>query len=156
MKQVYDLTTQSGIDKALMVLEGLNNPLSMALKFLKDLLSSNDPEKQAEVVKELIESGRRQGVDEMEITLENHKGFKLDIPLEDVKINSSLGSDGKIHLKVKFQKDEPIRPLLETPSNSSNQKSSALSNKTTLLAAVLVILLIIICVLVCYILFSKQ
>ena len=56
MKQVYDLTTKSGIDKALMVLEGLNNPLGMALKFLKDLLSSNDPEKQAEVVKELIES----------------------------------------------------------------------------------------------------
>ena len=98
MKQVYDLTTKSGIDKALMVLEGLNNPLGMALKFLKDLLSSNDPEKQAEVVKELIESGKKQGVDEMEITLENRKGFKLDIPLEDVKINSSLGSDGKIHL----------------------------------------------------------
>ena len=156
MKQVYDLTTKSGIDKALMVLEGLNNPLGMALKFLKDLLSSNDPEKQAEVVKELIESGRKQGVDEMEITLENRKGFKLDIPLEDVKINSSLGSDGKIHLKVRFQKDEPIRPLLESPLNTGSQKSSALSNKTTLLAAVLVILLIIICVLVCYILFSKQ
>ena len=92
----------------------------------------------------------------MEIVLNNTKGFKLNIPLEGGKIDTVLGNDGKIHVKVRFKKEEPIRPLLESRTDNDSQKSSALSNKNYLMIAALVLLLLIICVLVCYIIFAKQ
>lgn len=158
MKKVYDLTTKSGLDKALDVLK--NDPgvvvAKYAYEFVKDFFSSNNTEKQNEAAKALIEEGKRSGVDEMEIVLNNTKGFKLNIPLEGGKIDTALGNDGKIHVKVKFKKEEPIRPLLESGTDNDSQKSSALSKKNYLMIAALVLLLLIVCVLVCYIIFAKQ
>ena len=76
--------------------------------------------------------------------------------MEGGKIDTALGTDGKIHLKVKYDNEEPIRPLLESKTDYDSQKSSALSNKNHIMSVALVLLLLIICVLVCYIIFSKQ
>ena len=39
----------------------------------------------------------------MEITIDNHKGFKLNVPMEGEKIDTSIGSNDKMTLKVKYK-----------------------------------------------------
>jgi len=148
MKQRFDLTTQAGLNAAMRVLEGRPDlaMLEYGYRLVKDFFSSNDAEKQAEAARVLIEEGKKQGVDEMEIVLNNTKGFKLNIPLEGGKIDTLLGNDGKIHLKVKFINDRMMSPLLGTGAKSS--KASFFQNKT--LSVVLIVMLIILCILAGY------
>ena len=105
----FDLTTQKGMesvkkfisDNPLFVL----NPALGLGKYLIDKIfdSSKTYEAQREVAAELIKKGKEQGVDEMEITLNNVRGGKFNIPVEDAKIDVSVGTDEKIHVRVKYK-----------------------------------------------------
>lgn len=112
MEKSYDLTKpdvlksvlsnmlpQSTIDYIL-----VPSPLTyLAKKALDNILNSDTTTKQAEAAKSLIMQGKEDGVDEMEIKIENTKGFKLDIPIEDVKVDTIIGADEKMYIKVKYK-----------------------------------------------------
>ena len=92
----FDLTTKTGKTKAFtqMSLFGLT---TLALD---KLVSSKD---QGEIAKELIRKGKEDGVKEMEITLNNDKGFDFGVPVEGIDIKAKAGSNEKIHIKVVYK-----------------------------------------------------
>lgn len=102
----FDLTTKGGYDKASAFLKGYfeMTPLGMAYKVAKWILDSNTVEKQGKAAEELIKVGKDKGVDEMEIIMDNKKGFHFEAPLEDgVKIDTTAGSDEKLKIRVKYK-----------------------------------------------------
>lgn len=112
MEKTYDLTKNDVLNS---VLKGLMpkdnfekvlmlNPYAyLAKKGLEYIFNSDTSTKQAEAAKSLIIQGKQEGVEEMEITLNNSKGFKLNIPFEDVKIDTLLGSNETMIIKVKYK-----------------------------------------------------
>ena len=103
----YDLTSSSGLQKALKDIckySFMTSPLGLVKYTLDKVLdSSKQFETQRDVAVELIRRGKEQGVDEMEIVMENKRGFKLNVPVEEAKIDTALGSDDKMHIKVKYK-----------------------------------------------------
>ena len=95
----FDLTTKTGKIKAFtqMSLFSFNPLLGLATLALDKLVSSKD---QGEIAKELIRKGKEDGVKEMEITLNNDKGFDFGVPVEGIDIKAKAGSNEKIHIKV--------------------------------------------------------
>lgn len=101
MEKKYDLTKKD-------VLWAVLGDWDSIIKVGKSLIDSffNNTEsisKQQEAAEALIKRGKEEGVDEMEITLDNHKGFKLNVPIEGVKIDTLIGSNDKMTLKVKYK-----------------------------------------------------
>ena len=102
----YDLTTESGLDKAKKLIKEFlkSNPIVMVYELLDDCLNGNNPEKQSKAVSEIIKAAAASDVEEIKITLENLKGIKILIPIDDAKADAHVGVDGKLHLHVKFPK----------------------------------------------------
>lgn len=98
----YDLTTQSGIkdifDSGL--LANTFPLMNLLVEFCKSLFTNS--KEQAKAVEEIIKNGKEQGVDSMEITINNIKGLNLDIG-EDVQTKCVIGSDEKMHIHVKYK-----------------------------------------------------
>jgi len=99
MEKKYDLTKKNVLDYVLQ----LNPILFVAKKAFDSIFDSNTTTKQIEAAKTLIEQGKKDGVDEMEITIDNTKGFKLNVPTDGVKIDACLGSNDKMTHKVKYK-----------------------------------------------------
>ena len=79
-------------------------PILIAGKYVAEKIFSNGTLKaQQEAAEKLIEKGKENGVDEMEITVDNTRAFKLNVPGNDVKIVTMLGADEKMHIKVKYK-----------------------------------------------------
>lgn len=97
--KTYDLTTKSGKMEAInsTILFGFSPILGFA-KLALDKLSSS--KQQGEIVNEFIRRGKENGVKEMEITIDNQKGFDFSVPIEGVDVKAKAGSDEKIHLRV--------------------------------------------------------
>lgn len=100
--KIFDLTTTSGKINAIttMSLFTFNPLLGLAKLALDKLLSSKD---QGEIAMELIRKGKEKGVKEMEITIDNKKGFDFGIPIEGVNIKAKAGNDEKIHVRVVYK-----------------------------------------------------
>lgn len=98
----FDLTTKNGKIKALttMSLFSFNPLIGLAALALEKLVSSKD---QGEIAKELIRKGKEDGVKEMEITIDNNKGFDFGVPFEGIDIKAKAGSNEKIHIKVNYK-----------------------------------------------------
>jgi hypothetical protein len=115
MKTSYDLTNRKELKN---VIESLidTNPLVSLVKIVLDKLFLTDTTKaQQETAIILIEKGKESGVDEMEITVDNTSGFKLNIPVDDIKIDTMVGADEKLHIKVKYKGSDTIeQPTLNT------------------------------------------
>ena len=100
------MTTKTGKIKAFTQMSLFSfNPLpglaTLALeKLLEKLVSCKD---QGEIAKELIRKGKEDGVKEMEITLNNDKGFDFGVPVEGIDIKAKAGSNEKIHIKVVYK-----------------------------------------------------
>lgn len=71
----------------------------------QDLLLATNPsiEKQKQAAEDLIKQGKSNGVKEMEIIMEDRKGFHLDVPIEGVNIKMGAGIDGKVTVKVTYK-----------------------------------------------------
>lgn len=101
----FDLTTTDGIK----VVEGflvVTNPLAYLVEQgIKYLFQSKDVEAQSKIAESLIKKGKEDGVDEMEIILENQRGgFKLSAPIEGVNIEVGLSAPkDKTIVKVKYK-----------------------------------------------------
>jgi 2-keto-3-deoxy-6-phosphogluconate aldolase len=71
---------------------------------LDKVFSSETLKLQKDTAEQLIKRGKEEGVDEMEITVKNARGFKLNMPIdENLKINTLIGADEKMHIKVKYK-----------------------------------------------------
>jgi len=102
----FDLTTEEGMKKA-MTDSCIAFPIPyLMFKMGKAILSRNavSTQKQKEVVEALIEQGKRDGVDEMEITMGNYTGVKSRISTNDkYSVDILVGADDKMTLRVKYK-----------------------------------------------------
>ena len=104
--EIFDLTTKDGMEIAKKYV--LNyfelTPVGMLYKIGKMIFDSDSVKKQGKTVEDLIKAGKEKGVDEMEIILDNKKGFHFDAPIDEgVKIETVLGSDEKVRIRVKYK-----------------------------------------------------
>ena len=99
LKSKYDLTNKKELEKIIELF-----PWYAIVKYVVDKVFSSDTAKtQKKIAEKLIEKGKEQGVDEMEIILDNTRGFKMNSPVDDVDANIMVGEDGKLHIKVKYR-----------------------------------------------------
>lgn len=100
----FDLTTSEGLSiaKSFLGKEILSHPLIVLGKMILDKLFST-PEEQGKVVRELIEKGKREGVDEMEIEMYDKGGLDIDAPIEGCKIQAHIGKNQKTRIHVKYK-----------------------------------------------------
>lgn len=104
--EIFDLTTKDGMEIAKKYV--LNyfelTPVGMLYKIGKMIFDSDSVKKQGKTVEGLIKAGKEKGVDEMEIILDNKKGFHFDAPIDEgIKIDTVLGSDEKVRIRVKYK-----------------------------------------------------
>ena len=104
--ETFDLTTKDGMEIAKKyVLSYFElTPVGMLYKLGKIIFDSDRVKKQGKTVEDLIKVGKEKGVDEMEITLDNKNGFHFDAPIDEgIKIDTVLGSDEKVRIRVKYK-----------------------------------------------------
>lgn len=103
LQKEWDLTNKKELTTAERYLFYANPLLFVGKKIIDSIFNSDTSERQAKAAEELIKQGKENGVDNMEITIDNTKGFKLNIPIEDVKIDTMIGGDEKMIIKVKYK-----------------------------------------------------
>ena len=110
----FDLTTQNGFNTAkdfLLsnksgILDFIQNPatalIKMALEKGYDLLTQKDKiQAQKDMVSTLIKQGKENGVDNMEITVDNTVGLSFNgSQIDGCLIKATLGSNDKMTIKV--------------------------------------------------------
>ena len=101
----YDLNTPEGIQQVKKVLWLTSPVLAVGELFISKIFGNPTVDEQAKLAVELIKTGKKEGVDEMEISMKDKKGFELDVPIDGVEINTSLGGKGEMIVKVKYNKD---------------------------------------------------
>ncbi|MGL5980479.1 MAG: hypothetical protein ACRCZY_06315 [Phocaeicola sp.] len=94
-----DLTTKKGIMKALL----FGNPLFMAMKIGKKLIETDSVENQCKEAVRLIEQGKKEEVDEMEIKVSRKAGLRFNAPIEGCDIKVEAGSNAEMTIKVKYK-----------------------------------------------------
>lgn len=102
----YDLTDAKELQKVMTDVLLMPFPWLRLAKYVFDKMTGSDATKvQSEVAQRLIEKGKENGVDNMEIKMNNTKGFKLNMPLDEkIKIDTMIGSDEKMTVRVKYKK----------------------------------------------------
>ena len=113
----FDLTTQNGFNTAKDflssnksgILDFIQNPatalIKMALEKGYDLLTQKDKiEAQKDMVSTLIKQGKENGVDNMEITVDNTVGLSFNgSQIDGCPIKATLGSNDKMTIKVQYK-----------------------------------------------------
>ena len=113
----FNLTTQNGFNAAkdfLLsnksgILDFIQNPatalIKMALEKGYDLLTQKDKiEAQKDMVSTLIKQGKENGVDNMEITVDNTVGLSFNgSQIDGCPIKATLGSNDKMMIKVQYK-----------------------------------------------------
>ena len=104
MEKKYDLTTEKGLQSAMQVLQLANPPIFWVIKLVRDILFSSEKlEKQKEIAESLIHKGKAEGARKMVIVMDNFRGGKLNIPLEEAKVDTMIGADEKLIVKVRYK-----------------------------------------------------
>ena len=101
MMKKYDLTTEAGRS----FMEILFPGPSLVYKIGKAILARNSEStrRQKEMAEALIEKGYRDGVDEMEITVNNSTGVKINIPTDKCSVDTLVGTNDKMTLRIKYK-----------------------------------------------------
>ena len=113
----FDLTTQNGFNTAKDflssnksgILDFIQNPatalIKMALEKGYDSLTQKDKiEAQKDMVSTLIKQGKENGVDNMEITVDNTVGLSFNgSQIDGCPIKATLGSNDKMTIKVQYK-----------------------------------------------------
>lgn len=99
-----DLTTKEGLDNANKALMIINPILGIGvLGFRKLFASVPSAEEQKETAIKLIEEGKKNGVESMDIEISGEAGAHFSVPIEGVDISMGAGSKGNIHVHVKYK-----------------------------------------------------
>lgn len=102
IRKCFDLTTEQGLNNSFGFLA--SSPiLNLGGYLLKSILDSKRTETQAKLAENLIRRGKVEGVDEMELTMDNSRGFNLKVPIDGIDIDTKLGADERMHVKVKYK-----------------------------------------------------
>lgn len=101
IKKCFDLTNNQGAKSVLVFL--IPEAFKLGDYLLKSVFGTDRTETQAEMAERIIKKGKEDGVDEMDITMDNSKGFKLNLPIEGVDIETKIGTDEKMHVRVKYK-----------------------------------------------------
>lgn len=101
--QKFDLTTEKGLKIAALFLS--SSVPAILYKIIKVFLTERKETqlRQAKMAADLIKQGKESGVDEMEITMNNIKGLKINVPIDELKIDTVIGADDTITMKVKYK-----------------------------------------------------
>ena len=101
----YDLTTQEGRKNAIDFFDKYGwaiNIYAWGIRKIFKIFTHEDTIKsQTEITKELIKTGKANGVDEMEITVDNMAGLEIGSEVEGTPISAIIGTNGKTTLKIK-------------------------------------------------------
>jgi hypothetical protein len=109
MTESHDLTTADGWKAAVTSLRDIPVIGTMyapyfwvADKIIDAVSPGKAVGKQAQAATDLIKAGKKNGVKKMKIVLDEKAGIHLDVPIEGVKINASVGSQGKTTIEVEY------------------------------------------------------
>ena len=110
MKTKFDLTNKKELLSVIadyvgpgLIISPIDPIVSVGKYIFEKLFSKDTIKAQQEAAESLIKKGKENGVDEMEITVDNTRGFKLNVPMDDVKIDTVVGADEKMVIKVKYK-----------------------------------------------------
>ncbi|MDE6338333.1 MAG: hypothetical protein K2K97_00920 [Muribaculaceae bacterium] len=102
----FDLTTKDGIIKVAKFLNGGRFleffPLVNLAKILIERIFTK-PEETGKVVQDIIEKGKKEGVDEMEIKIKDGSGVNLKVPVDGAEIKLGIGKDNETIIRVKYK-----------------------------------------------------
>ena len=99
----FDLTTQEG------VLNAYKYAFTEYFLFIPRSITAiierifASPEEQQKLVEDIIKKGKEEGVDAMEIELEDKGGINLDRPIEGCEIKGNIGKNQKYKINVKYK-----------------------------------------------------
>lgn len=104
----FDFTSKQGLQKIFDVVSSssaINNPTFMLAKYVIDKITdlTKSWEVQRDAIERLIQKGHEDGADEMEIVINNKRGFKFNAPIEGTVIDTLMGADEKMHIRVKYK-----------------------------------------------------
>ena len=82
-----------------------SNPLMLVYRLADMILKRNTvaTKYQQKAAEELIAAGKRNGVKTLEFDVDNTTGFKLKIPVEDCNIDTIIGTNDKMTIKVTYK-----------------------------------------------------
>jgi len=80
-------------------------PQFRLIKWVLNKLLPPSVEQQIKVLPDLLEAGKKNGVDEMEVEVDNKVGAYFKSPIEGVNIEAGVGSKNTMKLKIKYQKN---------------------------------------------------
>lgn len=110
-----DLTSKEGliamgkflVDNKLSLFTNPLGPYEAIIKLIIKAVFGDGPEsiqrEQRQTIEAAIQKGKDSGVDEMEIQTNDTTGIKLNVPIDGVKIDTILGKEGKVLIKVKYK-----------------------------------------------------
>src|SRR5574344_1011003 len=106
--EIFDLTTRKGMQKLAKAYGVCCFPQSFLAKFafklIGSFMGSEATKQQSLAAEQIIQKGKENGVNEMELIVNNTKGFRLKYPAEEgMNIDTTIGSDEKMHIKVKYK-----------------------------------------------------
>ena len=103
----FDLTTIKGSKLAKAYAESIRfSPIGLVYSIGEKIFTRNERVErlQREMASELISKGGKEGVDEMEITVDNHTGLKFNAPVDEgIDVNCEIGAGDKMTIKVKYK-----------------------------------------------------
>lgn len=96
----YDLTTKDGFKNAASIIA--EPPIFWLFRIIFERAVPSH-EEQRKTAEELIKAGKENGVDEMEITISKGVEGKINVPMDDVKIDVGASIGDKVTVKVKYK-----------------------------------------------------
>lgn len=101
----YDLTTQEGRKNAIKFFDKYGWAINIYVWGIRKIFKTHEDtiKSQTKMTKELIKTGKDNGVDEMEITVDNQVGLNIGAEIEGMPISAKIGSNGKTTLKIKYK-----------------------------------------------------
>jgi prolyl-tRNA synthetase len=110
MDNNYDLTTKDGLKQALKFLKGYGvfipglGPIVPLAVWLVDIIFSPEKstEKQAEVARNLIIEGKKQGVKKMNVKIAHDAGINIGANVEGIPLKFKVGNSGNMEIEVEY------------------------------------------------------
>lgn len=106
-KKNYDLTTIEGVELALSYLNSLNplkyTPVGLIYNIIRDIVNAKAVKEMGDVIGELIQKGKDDGVDEMDIKINDIVGLNLPVKIDNTDVCIKAGKLNEVTIHVKYK-----------------------------------------------------